>query len=477
MAERSIRTLPAVWYLRPSDAIMSTAAKKHGFSSSQYTPDVIEDLCNIASGGYMRPASDIVQDVKAQIENGFHKISANSFPFRREIFNDSTSTTNRTAAMKQNVEMAIKYNLSVCDFVKNVDLTSVPGVAPVDKAFNALKILSAAQRDVSLVKPINHPNIGGDEMPVFTACSALGAGTGAETVNEALKAAESLDFIERQLLFDKSADTPSDGGGAGPAYDGSGGGTEKRELQKAEIAMTMAKGYKDVLRIGRNLAGLSKMMIGKGRLVRRDPEGTDSRSRKIESINEMTRMRQTEWSLPEMIRLYRIATRVANVTERVSITEKKQLLYMLIDCSGSMSGSKIYAAGGVAMSRLRGVYEGDAELYYRFFDGDVHDEYHVVDKADAQKAMKAVLNYNYSGGSTNIRHALLAGRDQINALESQGLCKPELVIVTDGEDSSVSTLKAADFDGIKLHAFVVGGKNAWLASLVAACNGVCIQNL
>ena len=54
------------------------------------------------------------------------------------------------------------------------------------------------------------------------------------------------------------------------------------------------------------------------------------------------------------------------------------------------------------------------------------------------------------------------------------LVRPELVIVTDGEDN-VSALMLAEFDATRLHAFVVVRKNAELVQLAQSTGGIGIE--
>jgi uncharacterized protein with von Willebrand factor type A (vWA) domain len=145
---------------------------------------------------------------------------------------------------------------------------------------------------------------------------------------------------------------------------------------------------------------------------------------------------------------------------------------MLIDVSGSMNSvERIGTACGILMNRLKAVVAGDAELYYRFFDGDAYEEHCVRTKAEALEAMRRVLKKNFSGGSTSIDNALRAGIRGVHAKLKEGsLIKPHIVVVSDGCDQ-ISVTKS-ELGDVVLHAFLCGGSNETLTSLAKASKGV-----
>jgi len=150
-----------------------------------------------------------------------------------------------------------------------------------------------------------------------------------------------------------------------------------------------------------------------------------------------------------------------------------QLLYMLIDCSGSMNEpSRIGTAVALLTNRLVAVSRGDASLYYRFFDSAAHSEVSATDKNGATSALASVMRGHYSGGGTSIDTAIRSGVTGIERiLKDNPLIKPELNIVSDGEDSV--RIGLPDLHGIKLHVFLVGGRrNEKLERLALASGGM-----
>ena len=137
------------------------------------------------------------------------------------------------------------------------------------------------------------------------------------------------------------------------------------------------------------------------------------------------------------------------------------------------SGERIPKASGILMNRLKAVMSGDAELYFRFFDSKLGKEFHCSDAEEAKGAMQELKNF--SGGSTAIQKCVEEAHKRIEELIKEGAnYRPELVVITDGDDSF--NLKPAAVAGTKVHAFVVEAKNEALVSFAKATGGVGFNN-
>ena len=189
--------------------------------------------------------------------------------------------------------------------------------------------------------------------------------------------------------------------------------------------------------------------------------------------------------LPKTYGLYKVSQKSVYVKERVSREDKKQLIYMLIDSSYSMiykqSEKRQYKAGGVLMNRLKSVLKEQCELYFRFFDSRVFEEHHVKTPTEARGAMNKFGQKAYNGTSTDIVGAIRKSIERIEELTKSGKMdtKPELVVVTDGDDDcsilNANELRAVN---IKLHVFIVGSKgNEHLKTIARNSGGVAVSDL
>ena len=92
----------------------------------------------------------------------------------------------------------------------------------------------------------------------------------------------------------------------------------------------------------------------------------------------------------------------------------------------------------------------------------------LIGSADALKAMRSLLKKNFSGGGTDIQEALGTPLDSVNKHKSKGLIRPDVVLITDGEDS-VST---RDLGETRLHSFFCEGGNSILQAMNKKSGGL-----
>lgn len=452
----TFRTKPPMTYISPTAAEIREAAEVVELKT--WSPDFVTDLANVAAGGEVLPS----HQWRHLVEPTAGKRDRDGDYFYRDADGDGryTKDAEKALAMRQKysnpkiLNMAIQTHENVCRFLRTVDFDGVPGSSPLQKAVSLLKIMS--QRDGW------SGGAEGDPLPIFAEGDAQ---TEAETLNDLLDDIESLDDLETQLLEE---DDEEKGAGSGHG----------RMQKTVRLAQEMLDGKDIWLQVSRQLDKLAKMKVAKSIKVVPDIEGEDVRHRPIESFSEMHRLPQSEWALPRSLRNYRIATRAVQVRERVKREEKQQLLYMIIDCSGSMEdGQRIYKAGGVLFNRLKAVVAGEAQIFVRFFDSRLFEEHHADTPAAAKELMKRFQKENFSGGGTKIAKCARGALERIEEIEREGnLTRPELVIVTDGEDN-VSSLKREDFGQTRMHAFVVERSNAELVQLARETGGVGIEKL
>jgi len=232
---------------------------------------------------------------------------------------------------------------------------------------------------------------------------------------------------------------------------------------------------KEIIKIARSLDKISKLNVYKFTKALTDPNGKEIRIRGIKSFTELGRAVSSEFALPDRYRNYRLATLQTPVREHIVYIEKKQLLYVLVDCSGSMcTPDRVSKASGAIMNRLMAVQKGDAELYYRFFDDYPHDEYHVDNREKSVEAMKRIRKNGFNGGGTRIDKAISAAANRIREMEAEEkFHRPEILVISDGDDDIRTT--SANLDGIRLHSITVSSHSPSLNRLARSTGGVGID--
>lgn len=241
----------------------------------------------------------------------------------------------------------------------------------------------------------------------------------------------------------------------------------------------MINGKDIILKIKRNLDSMAKFKVSRINKFKTDPDGDEIRYRPIKDISEIDKLHPSEWNYSSRYIMCRMVTGQAPVRERVRRIERKQYLYILCDCSGSMKDNKrFFKAGGVIMNRLQSVIHGDAEVTISFFDDKIRKTLDAKNAIQAKEMMSQIKKKNFSGGGTAIANCVSDAikRIQKTIQENPTLTKQELIIITDGCDNT-SSLSLDKLAGIRLHTFVVGGENNHLIQLARKNGGVALDSL
>ncbi len=435
----TFRTRPSCTYIPPTREEMREAAKVAGLQ--KFSADLVEDFCNLASGGDIVPPSEYRVHVEHDVDK---KLFASERKFDRS----------------EAIGRGMKYQQNICDFLQTVELGKMPGSSPLEQVMNLLKLLAKQEGGGGSGSGEDDP------LPIF---QEKGEET-AKEINQVMDQVNSLTNEETELLDKEDSDEASASDGKDP----------KQAMKMAEDLCDKAR--REMLRISRKLDTLSKMRVQRESKFVVDPEGDDVRTRGIKNLGEIARVTKPSWAIYQKsssLFWLKATTGQLPVRERGIWSEKKQLLYVLIDCSGSMSedgGIRIAKACGVLMNRLKAVLKGDATLYWRLFDTDLKTEHFVSTPAEAKTAMEELRKGNFSGGSTAIDACSKAALMRIDEIMKEGGAhRPELVVVTDG-DNSVG-MKLEDLGETRIHAFVVQKTNSALTDLAIKSGGVGIGNL
>lgn len=454
----TFRTSPSETYLTPTADEMRAVAEKVGLK--QFSRDLAADLAHIASGGTINPPSAMRPAVEEWVEGETQRPGSTYFLkpdiLAAKSFNWDKKQFSSLGELRQAfVEKALRYHQNVADFLGTVEMDKVYGDSPLEQAMNLLKLLSKKQGGAG-------GGEGGEPLPIFTEDAGEKP---ARELNSLLDEVESLSWEEIEMLSPDKVETDENG---------------DKSISNMALAEDMLKGKEEMLRISRNLDQLSRMQVRKSKKQEADPSGDDVRKRPIAHMGELCKIGSADWALRHVAPayfLYKAATEQLAVRERVVTIERKQLLYVIIDCSGSMgSGQRIYKAGGILMNRLKAVIAGEAELYVRLFDTTLKQEYHAGTPVEAREVIKHFTEKNYSGGSTDISGCVRAAQKRIEEIVSEGATyRPELVVITDGDDTINLTTK--EFAGTKMHAFVVETSNDTLCKVAQATGGVGVNKL
>ena len=451
-------------YIPPTDEEIKADCKEHKIKRS--APDFIRDICQMMAGGSLRDLNDIKLDVVKEVENsGFPTRVGDSKTPQFRSSKTGTIAASPRKVMDLDIEKFTKFHIKTSSMIQQVQpmMEDVPGVCPKEKAINLLKLIQS-----------NGGGKGGgkggtsseDEM------DALGDIDNymdiKKQIEETLDEVNQLNDQELDMMAGKS-DDPDDINN--PARK-----QKSKADKRMKVAENMQESDKTILEVARKLNEFSKLRSKTEIKFNKDLEGETVMYRPMEDITELGRIRPAAWSVyakaPNLFK-YHALTGNLRVRERGNFTHYKQLLYMIIDCSGSMGGERYWKAGGVLMNRLKAVVKGDAELIWRLFDDKAYEEHYAKTVEDAYAGLDYMRNgKNFGGGGTNFDIALKSAAVSIREnIAKHGFIKPEIMIVTDGDGQTAMTKKS--LDNSVVHAVcVTGSVNQSLVRLTKETGGI-----
>jgi Mg-chelatase subunit ChlD len=459
VSELTPRTKPGEHYLPPRIWEVEKA-----FTAQKMKPqcmDMLADVINMMDpeGTFTSQENDFLEAEKYVARNPPRTNTKGKYT----LFNGE-ETLDAGKAKEDAMTTRVRYHQNCRDFVSGVideiGFRNIPGGSPLNRAIGLIRMLQAKQG-----------NDGENGMPsAFSQPGGYGQNSLVSEIKEAIQQARDIqrDPATKDLMGYGSLATEDDGNG--------GGGNPNDETAGVEIALDMLTGKAVMEKIARNLNQLSRMTIGRSHKREPDFNGNVLDPRTMQEVNQLPRMATSEWAYNKKYRNYRILSQTARMYEPCVQIEKKQLIYNIVDRSGSMGGIRTWIAGGCIMRGLQAVYKGDAELYLRFFDTKLKAEWHADTPQKAKEVMQTMLKSNHAGGGTSIAPCARGAVARIKELMAQNpkMAKPELLIVSDGDDNT-QNLTPDDFPGIKMHAVIIHGTDEHLCRLARLTGGVGIK--
>jgi uncharacterized protein with von Willebrand factor type A (vWA) domain len=176
------------------------------------------------------------------------------------------------------------------------------------------------------------------------------------------------------------------------------------------------------------------------------------------------------------------------VKQYQSRRKKKQILYLLIDVSGSMSGARQVVATAIAVAYIKKAISEKSIYFFRYFDDKPFDLHKVTNEPEALKEISYLMGNPHSGGGTNITRALETAIQDINdpklfkqIEEDAGMGEREgfdeeilyeradILIITDGEDQVNVSARTLEEKKVVLHSFLLEGDNETLTAISKTC--------
>ena len=225
-----------------------------------------------------------------------------------------------------------------------------------------------------------------------------------------------------------------------------------------------------VFEIGRVMDKLLK--AGLGTSFKPVPhQGQKTETENMKSLSDITKVEAHQNALPDEVHDAKLMKKELTIKQEKDPEERRQLLYVLIDHSGSMRTQYLKGAAdrmtraalttALTIALSKKLQQDKAIMFVRFYAGSPMPlSKHVTD--DQYKAlMKKMRRADYNGGGTNIKNAVVAAVSDIKtANKNEDLAKATILLITDCEDRV--DLSRSDLKGIELHTLdIAGDSSSW----------------
>lgn len=192
---------------------------------------------------------------------------------------------------------------------------------------------------------------------------------------------------------------------------------------------------------------------------------------KIKSLKEITELQPSQHGLPAEVFEARALKKDLVKVQHEEQESKKQLLYLLVDSSASMSDmltsnggilgllTKASIASVFAICLARRLRDEGGIMYLRFFDGAIGPLFSAKTKDQFEPMMLAFSTVDSNGGGTDICGAVSrAVADIKQAEKSDELASAEILLITDCQDRFSAQHVQLAAQGTKINVLDVSGK-------------------
>ena len=182
----------------------------------------------------------------------------------------------------------------------------------------------------------------------------------------------------------------------------------------------------------------------------------------LEIGSDLERLHYSQLALPPLYFLASLADSKLLLYKKVTPASRGPI-YLLMDKSGSMVGTKIDWARAVAVALLkRAIVEG-RDFYSRFFDSIPYPPIQVKPNTKVSNIVRALsyLARVKAGGGTDIARAVISACEDI---EKERGRVSDIILISDGEDRISPDLlsKALKKANARLHTIMIQGHNVYL---------------
>lgn len=341
---------------------------------------------------------------------------AEEFDYKNHLFSKSTVEEYLEREMTESEKAYYVYTLK---FLEGLAYSSCPGFSPMDKALNTIMYLSYLSEKEDNSSTNSNENNSKTIDPAALNDAIQSMSDGIKPPGEEGKGSKdgkelSKDIIScvRDFLYDLS---PS----IAHIY-------AKERVDSIPINTKMLRDIK----IKAYLEEKVNLSTSLDKKLVENNSSRKKQSKLMTSYGQVMKTNKTQMILPNFND--KLVKKELTVREKVKPEEKKQMLTMLLDDSGSMSSlAKQSYVRAVLMNRLESVIDGKSKLNFYLYESKRYGKKEITNLKQAQDLYKDISLRSPNGGGTNIGLVL---QETVNEIHNvPGYHHPEIMIVCDGD--------------------------------------------
>lgn len=242
---------------------------------------------------------------------------------------------------------------------------------------------------------------------------------------------------------------------------GSGKGSDKNPAEQVKQIVQQMGHELEIYELSKKLEFTIRVSKkGKFNEVHYPDDGLDvDRIKKTEDIK---RILPSQFALDDVLFLKKLISRELLKKKYMQRQEKRQILYMLVDSSGSMSShvkgnlTKIDVCKAVAIALMKKMISNEDLFYFRWFTDRV-DTLHIIEtKEQAKKFLIELVFGRAADGGTAIQNAIEVAVKDVRKKLHKGMDLADILLVSDGDDNAVNVEYCNKIlEGIDMHTIMI----------------------
>lgn len=198
---------------------------------------------------------------------------------------------------------------------------------------------------------------------------------------------------------------------------------------------------------------------------------------RIKKIRDITKLLPTQYALDDDVFLKKLVSKELLKKKYMQRQEKRQILYMIVDSSGSMDDEvikglrKIDVCKAVTIALMKKIIDNEDLFYFRWFTDRMGQLYKIATKQGALKFLPELVYGRGADGGTDIQKAIFTASDDIHKRVGAKMDLADVLLVSDGCATVVVDECNKMLGGVDMHTVMITSnkldkKNTYQSNLI-----------